>query len=134
MRSCLIGLLLAVGLGCAAGGQDYPTRPITLIVPYPPGGGVDAMARIVGEKLSATLGQQVEVPVYTPDPQEKNVLRSAAASLEWAAQQTGNVQIFDTAGRQEIDAALIEETGAGAPPAAPPPPATTPTAPPKKRK
>jgi tripartite-type tricarboxylate transporter receptor subunit TctC len=32
-----------------------------LIVPYPPGGGVDAMARIVGEKLSATLGQQVVV-------------------------------------------------------------------------
>src|SRR5881394_2423249 len=57
----------------------------------------------------ATLGRQVEVPVYTPDPQEKNVLRSAAASLEWAAQQNGNVQIFDTAGRQEIDAALIEE-------------------------
>src|SRR5438046_8457520 len=57
----------------------------------------------------ATLGRQVEVPVYTPDPQEKNVLRSAAASLEWAARQTGNVQIFDTAGRQEIDAALIEE-------------------------
>lgn len=61
MRSCLIGLLLEVGLGCAAGGQDYPTRPITLIVPYPPGGGVDAMARIVGEKLSAALGQQVVV-------------------------------------------------------------------------
>src|ERR1700730_3403911 len=61
MRSCLIGLLLAVGLGCAAAGQDYPTRPITLIVPYPPGGGVDAMARIVGEKLSAALGQQVVV-------------------------------------------------------------------------
>jgi len=56
----------------------------------------------------ATLGRQVEVPVYT-DLAEKNVLRSAAASLDWAAQQTGNVQIFDTAGRQEIDAALIEE-------------------------
>src|SRR3989440_12186060 len=41
--------------------QDYPTRPITLIVPYPPGGGVDAMARIVADKLSAALGQQVVV-------------------------------------------------------------------------
>ena len=41
--------------------QDYPTRPVTLIVPYPPGGGVDAMARIVGEKLTAALGQQVIV-------------------------------------------------------------------------
>src|SRR6516165_10499125 len=61
MRSCLVGVLLAAGLGCAAAGQDYPTRPISLIVPYPPGGGVDAMARIVGEKLSAALGQQVVV-------------------------------------------------------------------------
>jgi len=57
----------------------------------------------------ATLGRQVEVPVYSPSPNEKNVRRAAAASLEWAAEQTGNVQIFDTAGRQEIDTALIEE-------------------------
>ncbi len=41
--------------------QDYPTRSITVIVPYPPGGGVDAMARVVAEKLSAALGQQVVV-------------------------------------------------------------------------
>src|SRR5450432_2035621 len=57
----------------------------------------------------ATLGRQVEVPVYTPSPNEKNVKRAAAASLDWAAEQGGNVQIFDTAGRQEIDSALIEE-------------------------
>jgi signal recognition particle subunit SRP54 len=57
----------------------------------------------------ATLGKQVGVPVYTPLSDEKDVRRSAAASLEWAAQQNGNVQIFDTAGRQEIDTALIEE-------------------------
>ena len=41
--------------------QDYPTRSITLIVPYPPGGGVDAMARVVAAKLSAAVGQQVVV-------------------------------------------------------------------------
>jgi tripartite-type tricarboxylate transporter receptor subunit TctC len=41
--------------------QDYPTRPITLVVPYPAGGGVDAMARIVADKLTAALGQQVLV-------------------------------------------------------------------------
>ncbi|HEY2712082.1 MAG TPA: signal recognition particle protein [Chthoniobacterales bacterium] len=57
----------------------------------------------------ATLGREVGVPVYIPSPNEKDVKRSAAASLEWAAQQDGNVQIFDTAGRQEIDSALIEE-------------------------
>ena len=41
--------------------DDYPSRAITLIVPYPAGGGVDAMARLVASKLSAPLGQQVIV-------------------------------------------------------------------------
>src|SRR5215216_3145067 len=41
--------------------QDYPTRPIILIVPYPPGGGVDVLARIVADKLSIALGKQVVV-------------------------------------------------------------------------
>jgi len=41
--------------------DDYPVRPITLIVPYPAGGGVDAMGRIVGQKLADALGQQVIV-------------------------------------------------------------------------
>jgi tripartite-type tricarboxylate transporter receptor subunit TctC len=61
MPSWWIGLLLAVLFGSAAAAQSYPSRPITLIVPYPAGGGVDAMARIVGEKLSAAFGQQVIV-------------------------------------------------------------------------
>ena len=42
-----------------AAAQDYPAKPITMIVPYPAGGGVDAMGRIVGQKLSVALGQQV---------------------------------------------------------------------------
>src|SRR4029077_14378883 len=41
--------------------QGYPTRTITLVVPYPPGGGVAAMARVVADTLSAALGQQVVV-------------------------------------------------------------------------
>ena len=45
------------GSGTAA--QPYPSRPVTLIVPFPAGGGVDAVARIVAEKLGAGLGQQV---------------------------------------------------------------------------
>jgi tripartite-type tricarboxylate transporter receptor subunit TctC len=41
--------------------QDYPTKPITLVVPYAAGGGNDAMARTVADKMSKTLGQQVVV-------------------------------------------------------------------------
>jgi tripartite-type tricarboxylate transporter receptor subunit TctC len=46
---------------CGAGAVDYPTRNITLIVPYPPAGGVDAMARVVGQKLSDAFKVQVIV-------------------------------------------------------------------------
>jgi tripartite-type tricarboxylate transporter receptor subunit TctC len=62
------GLLLAVATAAAAmatfavpgvKAQPAPARPVTLIVPFPAGGGVDAVARIVAERLSAHLGQQV---------------------------------------------------------------------------
>jgi signal recognition particle subunit SRP54 len=57
----------------------------------------------------ATLGKQIGVPVFIPEPGETDILRSARRALDWCAEQNGNVQIFDTAGRQEIDSALIEE-------------------------
>jgi tripartite-type tricarboxylate transporter receptor subunit TctC len=41
--------------------QDYPTRPVTLIVPYAAGGGNDVMARIVADKMGAALGQPIVV-------------------------------------------------------------------------
>jgi len=41
--------------------QAYPSKPIRLIVPFPPGGGVDFIGRIVGQKLSERFGQQVAV-------------------------------------------------------------------------
>jgi tripartite-type tricarboxylate transporter receptor subunit TctC len=53
--------LAAVVLAPGAHAQDYPVRPITLIVPYAAGGGNDAMARIVADRMSAVLGQQVVV-------------------------------------------------------------------------
>jgi len=61
MQSLSIGILAAaLALGCAgAGAEDYPSRAITVIVPFPAGGGVDTVARIVGEKLSLALKQQV---------------------------------------------------------------------------
>jgi tripartite-type tricarboxylate transporter receptor subunit TctC len=53
--------ILICAISNPAAAQDYPTRPITLIVPYPAGGGVDVMGRMVGQKLSAALGQQVVI-------------------------------------------------------------------------
>src|SRR5262245_14984088 len=53
--------LVLVALAAPALAQDYPTRPVTLVVPYAAGGGNDAMARIVADKMSRTLGQQIVV-------------------------------------------------------------------------
>ncbi|MDB4662690.1 signal recognition particle protein [Verrucomicrobiales bacterium] len=57
----------------------------------------------------ATLGKQIDVPVYTPDPNEKDVLKVAKDALKWIENQNGTVTIFDTAGRQEIDNELVAE-------------------------
>ncbi|MDH4395006.1 MAG: tripartite tricarboxylate transporter substrate binding protein [Limnobacter sp.] len=43
--------------GAAYAKDDYPTRPVKLVVPYPPGGGTDAVARILSDKLATKLGQ-----------------------------------------------------------------------------
>jgi len=53
--------LLAVGLGAhaAAAAESWPTRPLTMVVPFAAGGGTDVMGRIVGRRLSEVLGQQV---------------------------------------------------------------------------
>jgi len=52
---------LGLILSGAAAAQDYPARPITLVVPYAAGGGNDVMARIVADKMSKSLGQQIVI-------------------------------------------------------------------------
>ncbi len=55
-------LAAALSVFCAAASaQDYPNHPITLVVPFAPGGGNDTMARLVAQHMSQTLGQQVIV-------------------------------------------------------------------------
>src|SRR5258706_15363459 len=51
--------ILALGLACAAAAQVYPDKAIRLIVPFPPGGRNDVIARVVGAQLSERLGQTV---------------------------------------------------------------------------
>jgi len=62
-RNVLLPLLatLSFGLVTPVAADDYPTKPITLIVPFPAGGGVDVIGRIVAEKLAADLGQPVVI-------------------------------------------------------------------------
>lgn len=56
-----------------------------------------------------TLAKQIDVPVFRPEAGEKSVLKVAKQALKWADNQNGTVIIFDTAGRQEVDDALIQE-------------------------
>ena len=62
MRGIALGLaIFAATLPAIAQGQTWPTKPVRLLVGFPPGGPTDIVARIVGEKISAQVGQQVVV-------------------------------------------------------------------------
>ena len=56
-----LALLSLAAATTAASAQDYPTRSITLVVPYAAGGGNDIMARVAAEKMSPALGQQIVI-------------------------------------------------------------------------
>ena len=58
IRSIALALMLA-GFAAPLLAQEYPVKQIRLVVPFPPGGGSDTIARVVAQKLSASLGQPV---------------------------------------------------------------------------
>ena len=62
-RRHLIGVIagLSLALPAAAFAQPYPQKPITLIVPYAPGGATDIIGRVVAEEMSNRLGQRMVV-------------------------------------------------------------------------
>ena len=64
IRQChlIVGALLATACGLSHAASDYyPYKPIRLIVPFPPGGGVDGAARVVSQRLADALGQPVVI-------------------------------------------------------------------------
>jgi tripartite-type tricarboxylate transporter receptor subunit TctC len=67
MMRALLAVALCVGWAlhgvdpAKAQAQDYPNRPIKVVVPFPPGGPTDGMARIISERLGAVLGQPIVV-------------------------------------------------------------------------
>jgi tripartite-type tricarboxylate transporter receptor subunit TctC len=56
-----LGSAAMLGPATAKAEASFPNRPIRLIVPYPPGGGTDIVARVLGEKLGANLGRPIVV-------------------------------------------------------------------------
>ncbi|HEX6691000.1 MAG TPA: tripartite tricarboxylate transporter substrate binding protein, partial [Burkholderiales bacterium] len=58
---CAIAALAFCAVPGIAAAQSYPNKPIRLMVPFPPGGSTDIVARIVAQKLGTQLGQQVVI-------------------------------------------------------------------------
>src|SRR6478609_1826279 len=57
----VVAVLAALGMAGLARAQDYPTRAITMIVPFPAGGATDTLARFLAEKMRAILGQPIVI-------------------------------------------------------------------------
>jgi tripartite-type tricarboxylate transporter receptor subunit TctC len=61
MKKLLAIVLFALAASMASAQEPYPSRPITMVVPYPPGGVTDTLARLVAERMRPSLGQPVVI-------------------------------------------------------------------------
>jgi len=96
MRKLVAGIALVALLGTAQPGQtqDYPARPVMMIVPHTPGGGVDIIARIVAERMRETLGQAVVVENVPAAAGTVGVERVARAAPDGYTIATGDQTSF----------------------------------------
>jgi tripartite-type tricarboxylate transporter receptor subunit TctC len=97
-RSLIAAPLVLAAIPAAA--QTYPGRPIKMIVPYPPAGPIDTMARLLGQQLSPRLGQQV---VIENRPGAGSMLGTKAAA---AAEPDGYTLLFGSSGSVAVSPAL----------------------------
>lgn len=105
-RTVLCALACAAVLAAAdARGQTYPTKPIRMIVPFPPGGPIDVIGRLVGDRLSQGLGQTV---VIENRPGAGAIIGSKAAA---SAEPDGYTLLFASSGSLAVTPALYKNTG-----------------------
>src|SRR6266566_8680070 len=71
--------------------QAYPTRTVTIIVPFAPGGGTDVSARVVGEHMSGTLGQQFMVENFPGAGGTTGSIRAMRATPDGYAIEMGHI-------------------------------------------
>jgi tripartite-type tricarboxylate transporter receptor subunit TctC len=94
-------LITSLALAAApASAQTYPGRPIKMIVPYPPGGPIDTMARLLGQQLSQRFAQQV---VIDNRPGAGSILGAKAAA---GAEPDGYTLLFGSSGSVAVSPAL----------------------------
>jgi len=104
-RVVLCALACIVVLGADAGAQPYPSKPIRLIVPFPPGGPIDVMGRLVGDGMAQGLKQTV---VIENRPGAGAVIGSKAVA---SAEPDGYTLLFGSSGSLAVTPALFKNAG-----------------------
>ncbi len=105
-RATLRGLTGAAVLATVnAQGQTYPEKPIRMIVPFPPGGPIDVMGRLVGDRLAKGLGQTV---IVENRPGAGAVIGSKAVA---GAEPDGYTLLFGSSGSLAVTPALYKNAG-----------------------
>ena len=94
------GVVFGAGFAIRASAQSYPDKPIKMIVPFPPGGPIDTMARLTGQSMSASLGQQV---IVENRPGAGSTIGFKAAA---AAEPDGYTLLFGSSGSLGVAPAL----------------------------
>jgi tripartite-type tricarboxylate transporter receptor subunit TctC len=90
LTSVLTALAVAAGCATQALAQAYPSRPTTIIVPFPAGGPSDTLARILGERMRISLGQSVVVETVTGAGASLGVVRAAQSGPDGYTLSIGN--------------------------------------------
>jgi tripartite-type tricarboxylate transporter receptor subunit TctC len=90
MLTRIFAAILTLGLAGAASAQEWPTRPITMVVPFPAGGPVDLVGRLFAQRLSENLGQQVIIENVGGAGGSSGALRVAKAAPDGAQFLLGN--------------------------------------------
>ncbi len=103
MKKNLFGVMLltaALGFASIARADDYPGKPIRIIVPYPPGGSVDALARVVADKLREKWSQSVIVE------NRAGAGGNIGAEVVWRSAPDGHTLLFAAPGPYAINKSL----------------------------
>jgi tripartite-type tricarboxylate transporter receptor subunit TctC len=91
MRRLIVAFVFAaLASVIPAAAQDYPTRPITMIVPFPAGGPTDTLARIISDRMKVSLGQTVVIETVTGAGATIGVARAARAAPDGYTLLIGN--------------------------------------------
>ena len=99
MKKLVLGLAAAATLALAGGAQaqGYPTKPVTMIVPFAAGGPTDIIARIVADHMSKTLGQQIVVENVAGAGGTTGITRAVTAAPDGYTIAMGHLGTFSAA-------------------------------------